>query len=183
MIFTTLKANKENNVDYYDIMYYVDENWRLVADLFPNSEKYFWNDSDNYTDFDKLLEDYSPRQVASTCLKHLRERCKGKKPPLMIWQKMFIDLDCDGEIAFEQVKCLIEENVIKNGKQLREIDNLAKKKGCRIKSRDYCYDEENYYVRRDYISDLIDEHFPCQEKLAIDEDGDEYYECTNCGNC
>lgn len=183
MFYTTLKDNLANGNDYTDIAYYVDENWQLVADLFPNSEKYYWNNNTDHTDFDILYKDYTKRQVASACLKYLKKLCKGKKPSLMIWHKMFIDLDCDGEIAFEQLKQLIEDDIITNSNQLKEIDKKAKKKGCKIRTDFYCYDEENYFCRRDDIDDLIDKFFPCKEKLVTDEDGDEYYECIKCGNC
>lgn len=172
MIYRTLKLNKEHDVDYEDIFYYADINWRLVADLFPEGEKY---EDGDYTNYDKLVEDYTPRQVASACLKELRRLCKGKNPNLMIWEDMFIDLDCDGEIAYDQLEGLIEDGVITGNSQLREIDEMAKRKGCWIRKL-YRYGENDIYQGSYYISDLIDKYFPC---YAEENDTS----CNDCGNC
>lgn len=173
VIFTTLKANKEHKIDNRDIALYVEESWTVVAELFEDADNYLdkWDD----TDFDKLYADYTERQVASACLKYLKKYAKEKDSCMMIWNKMFIDLDCDGEIAFEQIKKLIADGVITGSNQIREIENKASKKGRSIRSREYCYDEENHYYRRDYVDDLIDEYFPCNS----DNGGC----CNNCGNC
>lgn len=175
MIRTTLKKNKENGIDYIDIAYYTDENWKLVADLFPEKEKYYWNNREDHTDWDKLYKDYTERQVASTCLKYLRTLTKGKEPSLMIWKDYFIDLDCEGEIAYTQIEELIKEKVITGSNILREIDEKAKKKGCNI-HKGYRYGENNIYYGTYNITDLIDGYFPCHNERGIDY-------CDNCGNC
>ena len=173
MIYTTLKANKENNITYWDIFQYVDTNWRLVADLFPDSTKYE-NGYDN-TDWEKLYEDYTERQIASACLKELKKLCKGKNPVLMIWNGRFIDLDCDGEIAYDQMITLIEEGVITGSNMLREIDMKSRRKGTRIK-KGYRYGENDMYYGTHTIFNLIDKYFPCHDERGLDY-------CDNCGNC
>ena len=173
MMYTTLKANKENGVDFIDIAYDVEESWTVVADLFDNSEKY--HDEQEETDFDKLYADYTERQVASACIKYMKKLAKDKEEPVMIYGKIFIDLDCDGAIAYDQVKQLVKDGVITGSNQLKEIDKKAKKNGVTIR-KDICYDMENHYWRFYYISDIIEEYFPCYSDTH-----DGY--CNNCGNC
>ena len=173
MIYTTLKQNKENNITYWDIFDYVDTNWRLVADLFPNSTKY--ENGYDYSDWEKLKEDYTERQIASACLKELKKLTKGKTPSLMIWNGRFIDLDCDGEIAYDQMIELIEDGTITGSNMLREIDEKTKRKGCTI-HKGYWYGENNNYYGKHYITYLIDKYFPCHDERGVDY-------CDNCGNC
>ncbi len=173
MIYTTLKANKEHNIDYFTIMEYTDMNWFMVADLFEDGEQYVDGD---YTNFDKLMQNYTERQIASNCLKGLKAYAKNKNNPLAIWNKMFIDFDCDGEIAFEQIIELIEDGIITNSNQIREIEAIGKKRNRTIKSKAYCYNIEKHYYKRDYIEDLIDKYFPCYAEINDDN-------CNNCGNC
>lgn len=175
MIYTTLKANKEHGNDYCDIAIYCDECFVLIADLFENSEKYYWDGKTNHTDYDKLLEDYTERQIASACLKHMKKLCKGKDPLLMAWNGVFLELDCDGEIAFDQLIQLIEAGEITGSNQLREIEKKAKRKGCSIK-KGYRYGENDIYYGVHYISYLIDKYFPCHDERGLDY-------CDNCGNC
>ena len=93
----------------------------------------------------------------------------------MIWEKNFIDLDCDGEIAFDKVEELIEDGTITGSNQLREIEEMAKRKGTTIR-KGYRYGENDIYFGYHHIQDLIDEHFPCYADM-----NDSY--CNNCGNC
>ena len=172
-VFTTLKANKEHNISYEDITIWCDESWRLVADLFENSEKYYWRNSEDYTDFDILYEDYTPRQVASVILKYMRGEAKKKDEPLMIWNKIFIELDCDGEIAYEQLKELCEDKIITGSEQLREIREKALKKGVIIK-KEY-YDSEHFF-KYDNVDTLIDEYYPCFAEINNTH-------CNDCRNC
>ena len=181
VLYTTLKENKQHGIDETDIVMYCDECFYLVASLFKDGEKY---EDGDYTDFDKLYEDYTPRQVASTVLKYLRQEAKDKEnfllndPPL----KVFIELDADGEIAFDHLECLIEDGEITGSNTLNDIRDKARKKGRTIRKGEW-YGENDIYFRYRTIDDLIDEYFPCQETLMIDEDGDEYMACTQCGNC
>ena len=170
MIRTTLKENKDRGIDYIDIAYYCDENWYLVADLFENSEKYYWNGHTDHTDFDKLYEDYTERQVASRVLKELR-----KEKHLLQWNNYFIDLDCDGEIAYDQLKELIEEGVITGSNQLEEIESKAKRRAGVTIRKGTRYGENDIYFKYLYVSNLIDKYFPCQ---FDEEEG-----CMNCHNC
>ena len=166
MIWTTLKENKKHGMDYWDIAWYCDENWYLVANLFEGGEEKYSTDYD-YTDFDKLYKDYTERQVASTVLKHLR-----KEKLLLQWNKCFIDLDCDGEIAIDQLEYLIENGTITGSNQLREIEEKAKRRaGVTIRKGYY----EGVYYHYKTVDDLIDEYFPCQ---FDEEEG-----CMNCHNC
>lgn len=156
VIYTTLKDNLNNGNDYWDIIIYVEECFIVVADLFPNAEKYYdrWNE----TDTDKLQQDYTDRQIASACLKYLRSLCKGKKPLIMQWNKCFIELDGDGEIAYDQLEYLINNKIITNSNQLREIENKAERKGTVIK-KGTRYGENDIYFKYLYISNLIDKYF------------------------
>ena len=172
VLYTTLKANKEHDIDYWDIFQYCDESWTLVADMFEDGEKYVDGD---YTDYDKLVEDYTPRQVASTVLKELRKQAKDKKEHLIIWNKTFIELDCDGEIAFDQLIELIEKDEITGSNQLREISKKAQRKGVVIK-KGYRYGENDIYYGEHHISYLIDKYFPCHYERGVDY-------CDNCCNC
>lgn len=172
MIYTTLKQNQAKGNDYLDIAIYTEECWTIVADLFDNGEKYHnkWDE----TDFDKLCEDYTDRQIASACLKYLKTRAKDKDGCLMIWNKIFFDLDCI-ECAYDQIVELIQDGTITGSRQLEEIDGKAKKRGYTIR-KEYTYGENNIYHGYEYISNLIYEHFPCYADL-----NDDY--CNNCGNC
>lgn len=178
IIYSTLKANKEHGISYWDIFEWCDMNWYLVADMFENSEKYCT--SGDYTIWDKLCEDYSERTIASRILKYVREQVKKKENEMIIWNKAFIDLDCGGEIAFEQLKELIEIGEIKNSNDLNDICKKAARKNCEIKHEYYDNNNRFHRVGIDY---LIDKYFPCQEITVIDDDGYEYTECSNCGNC
>lgn len=172
VLYTTLKANKQHEKSYWDIFIYCDESWTLVADMFEDGDKYIDGD---YTDYEKLIEDYTPRQVASTILKTLKARAKDKEEPLIIWNNTFIELDCDGEIAFDQLIELIEAGEITGSNQIKEIQKKAKRKGISIK-KGYRYGENNIYYGVHYISYLIDKYFPCHNERGVDY-------CDNCGNC
>lgn len=154
---------------------YVEECFIMVADLFENPEKYYENGYHDNTDFDALLNDYTERQVASACLKYLKSLAKDKDEKMIIWNKTFIELDCDGEIAFDQLIQLIEAGEITGSNQLREIEKKAKRKGCSIK-KGYRYGENDIYYGVHHISYLIDKYFPCYYERGVDY-------CDNCGNC
>ena len=171
-IYTTLKANKEHGIDDLDIAIAYDETYGAVGALFGDEYKDEWD----YTDFDKLCEDYTDRQIASACLKQLKQMAKGKDSDVLNWTpgKVFIDLDAP-EIAYIQVEQLIRDGVITGSNDLRDIDRKARKKGCTIR-KEVCYDQENHYYTMSYIDDLIEEHFPCYMELNDTS-------CNNCGNC
>lgn len=169
MIWTTLKENKDRGIDYIDIAYYCDENWYMVANLFEGGEEKYGDGHDN-TDFDKLYEDYTERQVASRVLKELR-----KEKLLLQWNKCFIDLDCDGEIAYDQLEYLIENGTITGSNQLEEIEAKAKRRAGVTIKKGTRYGENDIYFKYLYVSNLIDEYFPCQ---FDEEEG-----CMNCHNC
>lgn len=172
MIYTTLKANKEHGINDCQIQVYCQEGITEIGYAF--GEEYI---DDNYcTDFDKLEADFTDRQIANGVLKYLRKLAKDKEEPLIIWNKMFIELDCGGIIAFKQLEELLETGVITKRSQLNEIEKLASKKGFTIKSDEYCYNQEEHWYRSDSIDDLKDKYFPCYAEL---NDCD----CNNCCNC
>lgn len=173
MIYTTLKANKEHGIDDLDIAIAYDETYGAVADLFTDDD---YGDGHDGTDFDKLLEDYKPRQIASACLKDLKQQAKDKDNMLINWttHKVFIDVDAP-EIAFMQIEELIKNGIITGSSDLREINQKAKKYGCTIR-KEVEYDTENHYYTMYYIDDLIEDKFPCYADV-----NDDY--CNNCGNC
>ncbi len=172
MIYTTLKQNKAQGIDELDIAIAFDETYGAVADLFDGD----YSDGYDGTNFDKLCEDYTDRQIASAVLKYLRQYAKDKENMILNWTtgKVFIDIDAP-EIAFMQIEELIKNGIITGSDDLRDINSKAKKMGCTIR-KEYCYDEENHYYTMAYIEDLIDEHFPCYA-----EQNDDF--CNNCGNC
>ena len=174
VLYTTLKANKEHGNDDLDIAIAFEETYGAVADLFTDDD---YSDGYDGTDFDKLLENHKPRQIASACLKELKQMAKDKDNMIINWttHKVFIDVDAP-EIAFMQIERLLKNGVITCSADLREINNKARKMGCTIKSREYCYDESNCFYTSDDIDDLIEKHFPCN---VDHNDGD----CINCGNC
>ena len=184
VIYTTLKKNKEHEIDYWDIIVYYEECFGVLADLFENSQKYYEGGYDDCTDLDKLMEDYSERQIASAVLKQMRKMAKSKDAILLNLTnlKVFLEIDCDGEIAFDQLEQLIGAGEITGSNQLRDIGLKAKKKGVTIK-KGYRYGENDIYFGYHYIDYLIDKYFPCKEKRMVDEEGFEYYECVNCHNC
>lgn len=165
VIYTTLKANKEHGIDMTDIAIAYEESYGDLHDLFDNAD-----------DWDAVFENNTERQIASAVLKQLKSDAKDKDMNLINWttHKVFIDIDAP-EIAFMEIESLIEAGVIAGSSDLREIERLARKRGCTIKSREYCYDTENHYYTCDYIDDLIEKHFPCNAEIHGD--------CINCGNC
>ena len=169
MIYTTLKANKEHEIDNLDIVIYCEQTIDVVANIFEGD----YYDKYGGTDFDKLLNDFTERQVASAVLKYLKSYAKEKDSILLNWTpaKVFIDL----EYGIPALVDLIKEDIITNAEQLRDIEKKAKTKGFTLKY-DYEYDKANHYYKFVYVEDLIDKYFPCYAEL-----NDTY--CNNCGNC
>lgn len=161
IIYTTLKENKVHNVDFVE---YCDNCITVVGGLF--GEEYV--DETDYTDWDKLWNDFTDRQIESKVLKFLKDDAKDKEDGVMFkYEKILIDREFAYHDCIEGVKA-----GILTASDLREIDRKSEKFGFKVKKGEY--GDDGYYHNY-YVDDIIDEFFPCQK----DEEG----YCTNCCNC
>ena len=193
MLYTSLRNNQKNNID---VASWYEECISAVANLFDNNgysedNKYLESNLE-WTDFDKLEKDFSKKEIDKKVLAKIKEMSKiSYKSPIIQHKIFFIEIDMLWDVVG------MTENGLLKKSDLIEIKRKASKKGYNMSNGfSYEYKEygkryidengyENYEITKRYrgINDLIDTFFPCQEELAIDEDGDEYYKCTHCGNC
>ena len=165
MIYTTLKANREANID---IAIYCDDTIAPVGELFDESGKYM--DKHDYTDWDKLLEDYTDRQIQSRALKYLKEYAKEDDSILVKHGKYLIDV----ELGYDEIEIILKEGMFKlTVKDLRSIERKANKRGYKL-TKEVPRDEYTYTWKD--LNDLIDEYLPCYADV-----NDTY--CNDCGNC
>lgn len=161
IIYTTLKQNRANDVDFVE---YCDECFTQVGGLF--GEEYV--DEYDYTDWDKLWNDFTDKQIESRVLKFLKEDAKDKEEGLLFkYEKILIDR----ELAYDDCVAGVKAGILK-ASDLRDIDRKSKKYGFSVKKSDY--GEDGYYHTY-YVDDIIEEYFPCNDDLNG--------ECNNCGNC
>lgn len=147
MIYTTLKENRKNNID---LALYCEETIFVVANLLPDSEKYY--DEWEETDFDKVYIDYSEQEIESIVLKRLKEYAKENDSIFLIWDKYIIDI----EYGIPEIENMIKKGYIKTEEDLLDIHEEALKKGFFMKEK--CWEDEfNYNIRTVY--DLIKEYF------------------------
>ena len=161
MICTTLKANRENETKFVD---FVDECIHCIGSVF--GEDYV--DDMDYTDWDKLEQDYSTREIESVVLKWIKADAKDKEDGTMFQVgKFFITRD----FAYNDLKELLNKGLLTKG-DLRKVKKDQKKFNFKVLNENA--GDDGYY-HWEGIDDLIDEYFPCDYDLEG--------ECTNCGNC
>ncbi len=161
IIYTTLKANRENDVDFVN---YCDDCITQVGSIF--GEEYIADD--DYTNWDKLWNDFTEKQIESKVLKFIKEDAKDKEEGCFFkYEKILIDREFAYDDCLEGVKA-----GILTASDLRDIDRKSKKFGFSVKKSDW---DENGDWHTLYINDIIEEYFPCNYDLND--------ECINCGNC
>lgn len=160
MIYTTLKQNRENNIDFVQ---YVDETVYQVGHMFEDE----YIDKHGYTDWERLEKDFSYKQIESTVLKWIKEDAKDKEDGCFYKFKKFL---IDRAFAYMDVEELIQKGLITGG-DLRKIKEDSKKYHFSFSGDVY---EDGEWVYKDY-DDLRDKYFPCASKLTG--------ECNNCQNC
>ena len=161
IIYTTLKQNRANDVDFVE---YCDECFTQVGSIF--GEKYIADDG--YSNWDKLWNDFTDKQIESKVLKFLKEDAKDKEEGLLFkYGKILIDR----EFAYNDCVAGVKAGIL-TAFDLRVIDRESKKFNFSVKKSDY--GEDGYYHTY-YIDDIINEYFPCN----YESEG----ECNNCGNC
>ena len=118
IIYTTLKQNRANDVDFVE---YCDECFTQVGGLF--GEEYV--DEYDYTDWDKLWNDFTDKQIESRVLKFLKEDAKDKEEGLLFkYEKILIDR----ELAYDDCVAGVKAGILK-ASDLRDIDRKSKKYG------------------------------------------------------
>lgn len=161
MICSTLKANREHETKFVD---FVDECIHCIGSVF--GEDYV--DDMDYTDWDKLEQDYSTREIESVVLKWIRADAKDWEDGYMFQVgKFFITR----EFAYDDLEELLKKGLLTGG-DLRKVKKDQKKFNFKVEKD--IRNEEGYWHLH-YIDDLIEEYFPCNYDLEG--------ECTNCGNC
>lgn len=161
IIYNTLKANRENNVQFVS---FVDECITAIGSLFGDE----YVDDYDYTDIDKLYNDFSDKQIESKVLKFIKEDAKDKEDGCFFKMgKVFIDR----EFAYDDCVDGVKKGIFK-ASDLREIDRKSKSYHFRVRKEDY--GDDGYYHSY-YVDDILEEYFPCNSELG---DG-----CNNCGNC
>lgn len=161
MIYTTLKANKENEID---VALYCDEVITAVGALF--GEGYL--DKYDYTEWDKLMADYTDRQIQSRALKELKEYAKEEDSILLKHKKFIIDI----ELGYDELEGMLKKHLL-TVKDLKAIERKARKRGFKLMKQvpngDYTYTYKD-------VDDLIEEYLPCYAAV-----NNTY--CNDCGNC
>jgi hypothetical protein len=160
IIYTTLKQNREHNNNFVQ---YIDECFLPIGIFFDGN----YIDEDDYTNWDKLYNDYTEKQIESIVLKGIKEEAKDKDSGILKYKKYLIDL----EFAYDDLEKGIQQGLFLKS-DIEKIFQKAKKIGHPIKKEDY---DENGYFHTYGKYDLFDKYFPC--------DYDNNGECTNCENC
>ena len=161
IIYTTLKENRKNNVNFVQ---FVEECITPIGYLFGKE----YIDEYDYSDLDKIYEDFTTRQIESTVIKFIKEDAKDKEDGCFFKHKnVFIDR----EFAYDDCVDGVKRGIFK-ASDIHEINKKSKKFGFKIKKESW---NENDEWHTYYANDIIDEYFPCNFDI--------HNECTNCRNC
>lgn len=156
MIYATLKANKEADID---IVNWYDETICNIAFLFQDKYgKYDWDE----VSWEQVHEDFSEKEIKQAVWKAIKQ--EAKNGILVRVRDMFVEIDWIGDIV----------QLTKEGK-LSASDLKMIQKEAKSKKRE---DEHLLWGDLDgfeSIDDLLDEFYPCH----YDMEG----KCTNCHNC
>ena len=156
MIYATLKANKEADID---IVNWYDENICPIACEFQDKYgAYDWDD----VSWDQVHEDFSEKEIKSRVWKNIKQ--EAKNGVLVRVRDMFVEIDWIGDIVQ-----LTEDGKL-SASDLRMIQKEAKSK--KREDESLLWGEHNGF---ESIRDLLDEFYPCN----YDREG----ECINCHNC
>lgn len=171
MLYATMKKNKEEGIDLVE---YVEELITCVGTLFGNksydNNKYVDGD---YTEWDKLYQDYTVEEIEKECWKRIKEEFQyaTKGDMYRYGEYVFDIIDC-GDYVYKDIENLCKEGKLQKS-DIIKINRGVKKKGHKIYLEER-YGENNIYCRYLTTEDLADKYFPC----TSDENG-----CTNCHNC
>ena len=98
MIYTTLKANREAGINFVD---FIDECITVIGRFF--GEEYV--DENDYTNWDKLSEDFSKSKIESIVLKSIKEDAKDKEDGIFFkYGKILIERD----YAFDDIRKAVQ---------------------------------------------------------------------------
>ena len=167
MIYTTLKANREAGINFVD---FIDECITVIGRFF--GEEYV--DENDYTNWDKLSEDFSKSKIESIVLKSIKEDAKDKEDGIFFkYGKILIERD----YAFDDIRKAVQLGLL-NRSDLHKIEKQSQKYNFRVRKEGW--DETGTATDKGdwttwYMDDIIDEFFPC----GFDEETG----CLNCGNC
>lgn len=162
IIYTTLKANREAGNDFVN---YVDECITQVGRFF--GEEYM--DEYDYTDWHKIWNDFTDKQIESKVLKGMKEDAKDREDGSFFKYKNIL---IDRGFAYEDIEEAIKEGILICS-DLRAIQKQSEKYNFKIEAD--IKDNETGYWHMRYMSDLIEQYFPCHYNMEG--------ECNNCGNC
>lgn len=163
MIYTTLKANKEQGID---IVQWYDETISQLGWIFKEDYNKTYYDYEEIS-WEQIHEDFSEKEIRSRVWKEIKQ--EAKTGMLVKIDKMFVEVD-----ALFDIVHLCRKGLLKRSDLVEIKRKVSKREDSDSLLYDYYHPEDNECFYN--IDNVMDAYFPCE--FDYDEDT-----CTNCGNC